>query len=76
MTKGKELPPSSRERSPCFGCTERFLACSDHCPKDERGEFGYLAWKAAVKKIEDTRKEYYEQRRLQWERVTSCRDKE
>ena len=33
------------EISPCKGCTERFTACSDHCPKDERGEFGYKAWK-------------------------------
>lgn len=34
--------------SPCKGCTERFIACSDRCPKDERGEYGYKAWKADV----------------------------
>ena len=34
-----------REPCPCHGCTERFTACSDHCPKDERGEVGYKAWK-------------------------------
>ena len=30
---------------PCKDCTERFLTCSDKCPKDARGEFGYKAWK-------------------------------
>jgi hypothetical protein len=34
------------EPCPCNGCTERFSACSDRCPKDARGEFGYKAWKA------------------------------
>lgn len=34
-----------REDSPCKGCTERFLACSDRCPKDARGEYGHKAWK-------------------------------
>ena len=34
---------------PCKDCTERFLACSDHCPKDERGEYGYKAWKADLR---------------------------
>lgn len=33
------------ETSPCKGCTERFTACSDRCPKDARGEFGYKAWR-------------------------------
>ena len=33
------------EHSPCKDCPERFIACSDHCPKDERGEYGYKAWK-------------------------------
>lgn len=30
---------------PCNGCTERFLACSDKCPKDARGEYGHHAWR-------------------------------
>ena len=40
---------------PCDGCTERFIACSDRCPKDKRGDFGYKAWKAklAAKKKHD-----------------------
>lgn len=39
---------------PCKGCTERFTACSDRCPKDARGEYGYKAWKADL----DGEKEY------------------
>lgn len=34
--------------APCKGCTERFLACSDRCPKDARREYGYKAWKRDV----------------------------
>ena len=30
--------------APCKDCAERFTACHDRCPKDERGEFGYKAW--------------------------------
>lgn len=33
------------EPCPCNGCTERFTACSDRCPKDARGDFGHKAWK-------------------------------
>lgn len=32
--------------TPCKDCPERFTACSGRCPKDARGEYGYLAWKA------------------------------
>ena len=32
--------------SPCKDCPERFLACSDRCPKDARGEYGYKTWRA------------------------------
>ena len=34
------------KNSPCKDCPERFIACSDRCPKDARGEYGYKAWKA------------------------------
>ena len=44
--------------SPCNGCTERFTACSDRCPKDERGEYGYKAWKADHRKMKAAEKEY------------------
>ena len=66
----RAVPQTHREKSPCLGCTERFPACSDHCPKDKRGEYGYLAWKSKVKEIEDNRKAYYktleEYRRKKW----------
>ena len=34
--------------SPCKDCPERFPACSAHCPKDARGEYGYKAWRAEL----------------------------
>lgn len=47
------------EPNPCQGCTERFIACSDKCPKDARGEFGHKAWKeryqAEQKHLKDNR---------------------
>lgn len=50
-----------------MGCTERFTACSDRCPKDARGEFGYLAWKAEMQAINDARKAYQNlSRRKSW----------
>lgn len=36
------------EPCPCNKYPERFIACSDHCPKDERGDYGYKAWKAKM----------------------------
>ena len=44
--------------NPCQGCTERFLACADNCPKDARGEYGHKAWKADYKKLQDAIREY------------------
>ena len=44
--------------APCKDCTERFLACSARCPKDARGEYGYLAWKADLNKAKQAEKEY------------------
>ena len=35
--------------APCKDCSERFTACHDHCPKDNRGEIGYKAWKSMIK---------------------------
>lgn len=54
----KRLTGQIREVSPCTGCTERFIACHDRCPKDERGEFGYKAWKAEIKRVNKAREEY------------------
>ena len=47
-----------RGPSPCNGCTERFTACSDRCPKDQRGEYGHKAWKKDIEAVKETRKSY------------------
>ncbi len=60
---------NTREPSPCDGCTERFQACWCRCPKDERGEYGYNAWKAKLELIEKNRKAYDDlNRRKSWQR--------
>ena len=54
--------PVTREKPPCMGCTERCVTesfnCHDRCPKDERGEFGYIAWKNHLDEVNKRRKEY------------------
>ena len=50
--------PVTREMPPCKDCTERFTACHGRCPKDERGELGYKAWKSRLDEINKRRKEY------------------
>lgn len=55
-----------RKKSPCTTCEERFLACSDKCPKDARGEYGYNAWIAELRGVQEKRKQYYEDRRKKW----------
>lgn len=60
MARDSKLRLNTRISAPCKGCTERFLACSDRCPKDVRGEFGYMAWKKAVKDIDAKRKQYHD----------------
>lgn len=47
-----------RDITPCKDCPERFIACADRCPKDERGEFGIKAWKAELERVKATRKDY------------------
>lgn len=49
--------------SPCKNCLERFPACSGKCPKDQRGEYGYTAWLAEVRKAEADKKEWRRQKR-------------
>lgn len=34
-----------RDMTPCNGCTEKADYCHGRCQKDERGEFGYAAWR-------------------------------
>lgn len=58
--------------SPCKGCTERSTACADKCPKDARGEYGYKAWKAALRKQQAAEREYNKQRYEDWKRGEEC----
>lgn len=59
---------------PCKDCPERFTACSDRCPKDARGEYGYKAWKADYYKQKDAYKEYKRQRREEYLRSEQCEE--
>ncbi len=54
----QRLSNTIRGPSPCKDCTERFLACSDRCPKDERGEYGHKAWTDEIKRVKQARKDY------------------
>lgn len=68
----KKINISCRNDSPCVGCTERFTACWDHCPKDERGAFGYKAWKAKLEETKQKWKAYNNlNRRKQWQRTNT-----
>lgn len=70
MDDKKRLCCGIRDESPCKDCPERFLACSDHCPKDERGDFGYKAWKAKLEDVQAKRKAYNNlNRRKKWGRT-------
>ena len=66
----RRVPRQIRDEPPCNGCTERFLACSDRCPKDERGEYGHKAWKAEIERVKAVRASYlmtqYEDRKRDW----------
>lgn len=58
--------------SPCYNCPERFLACSDRCPKDARGEFGHKAWK----EYKDAEKKHLKETSNRWAILGSeARDK-
>lgn len=70
MKDCQRLKSGIREVCPCKDCSERFTACSDKCPKDERGAFGYKAWKAKIKEVEKKRKAYNDlNRRRRWQRT-------
>ena len=58
--------------SPCKDCPERSRACSDNCPKDARGEYGYKAWKADWQKQQALIKEYKKIRREDFSRSEEC----
>lgn len=54
----RKLSGAIRDISPCYECTEKFIACHDRCPKDARGEPGYAAWKAKIERVKNVRKQY------------------
>ena len=58
MNEKSRIPNTIRDPSPCAGCTERFLACQDRCPKDARGEKGINAWKAEIQRVKNARREH------------------
>lgn len=62
MAKGAEFDGPIRGPNPCYGCTERFTACADNCPKDKRGEYGRDAWLAEVKRVNKNRRDYERKR--------------
>ena len=57
-----------RGYSPCKDCPERFTACSDRCPKDERGEYGYKAWKAYIAQVKREKRNYLKNREVDLQR--------
>lgn len=44
---------SMRGGAPCFGCPDRYTACSDHCRKPE-----FLIWRAEQEEIKKNRRAY------------------
>lgn len=71
MNENCRLNCGIRDVSPCKDCTERFLACSDRCPKDERGDFGHKAWIATLEAVKAKRKAYNDlNRRKTWQKTT------
>lgn len=60
------------ENAPCKNCPERFTACSDKCPKDARGEYGYNAWLADVRKEKAQMKEWKRRDREAFRRSEQC----
>ena len=58
VKENQRIRLSVRGHSTCQDCEERFIACSDNCPKDKRGEPGYKAWKGEVERVNEARKAY------------------
>lgn len=58
MGEKHKISNTIRDHSPCDGCTERFTACQDRCPKDARGECGINAWKAEIERVKKAKLEY------------------
>lgn len=43
----------SGRKNPCWGCPDRYTACSDHCRKPD-----FLAWREEQEKIRANREKY------------------
>ena len=56
--RGAGITGSLRDISPCKDCAEKFLGCHGRCPKDERGEQGYKAFRTEVERVNAARAEY------------------
>lgn len=67
MKEECRLPGVMRGVSPCKDCDERYTACWGRCPKDDRGEYGYAAWKADSQKVNDKRRAYAEEQHKVYE---------
>ena len=65
-TERQRPPKTIRDKSPCDGCTERFTACQDRCPKDERGEHGIKAYHKLVEKVNAARAAYLKQKNIRY----------
>ena len=72
----KRITGAVRNAPPCKDCNERFLACHDRCPKDERGEFGYMAWKAEIKRVNKAREDYLRQNAKKYRYINFRREKD
>lgn len=44
---------NSGRNNPCYGCPDRYPACSDHCRKPD-----FLAWREEQEKIRANREKY------------------
>lgn len=53
----EEFRINRRGGSPCRGCPDRYIACSDHCRKP-----AYLAWKEESCRIAQARRAYNRQK--------------
>ena len=58
MSEKVRLSSAARDKSPCEGCTERFTACHDRCPKDERGQYGFKEYRNRIEQVKDARRQY------------------
>lgn len=75
MAKDDKLPGVIRGKPPCAGCTDRYITCHDHCPKDDRGDYGYLAWKNDIENLRKNRMAYEAlNRRKSWQRTNTQKD--